>query len=87
MKWQNKCQRLIEIGIMCGDKQWPLADGKKVSLLYLSIGVEGRRLLNCKNPHIMIDTLSTAEFWKIVEAAFIPPRIITFDRHVFLITK
>ena len=26
MNWQNKCQRLIEIGIMCGDKPWPLAD-------------------------------------------------------------
>ena len=35
----------------------------------------------------MIETLSTAEFWKIVEAAFIRPRNITFDRHVFLITK
>ena len=22
MNWQNKCQRLIEIGIMCGDKPW-----------------------------------------------------------------
>ena len=35
----------------------------------------------------MIDTLSTAEFWKIVEAAFNRPRNITFDRHDFLITK
>ena len=26
MNWQNKCPRLIEIGIMCGDKPWPLAD-------------------------------------------------------------
>ena len=26
MNWQNKCQRLIEIGIMCGDNPWPLAD-------------------------------------------------------------
>ena len=24
--WQNKCQRLIEIGIMCGDNTWPHAD-------------------------------------------------------------
>ena len=71
MNWQNKCQRLIEIGIMCGDKQWSLADRKAVSFLYLSIGVEGRQILNCKNPHIMIDALSTAEFWKIVEEAFI----------------
>ena len=62
MTWQNKCQRLIEVGIMCGDKPWPLADRKTVSLLYLSIGVEGRRILNCKNPHIMIDTLSTVDF-------------------------
>ena len=88
MKWQNKCQRLIEIGIMCGDKLWSLADKKKtVSLVYLSIGLEGRWILNCKNPHIMNDTLSTAEFWKIVEAAFICPRNTTFDRHIFLIAK
>ena len=35
----------------------------------------------------MIDALSTADFWKIVEAAFIRPRNITFDRLVLLITK
>ena len=87
MNWQNKCQRLIEVGIMCGDKPWSLADRKTVSLLYLSIGIEGRRILNCKNPHIMIDTLATIDFWKIVEEAFIRPRNMTFDRHVFLITK
>ena len=73
MNWQNKCERLIEIGIMCGDRPWSLADLKTVSLLYLSFGVEGRRILNCKNPHIMIDTLSTAEVWKIVEEAFTRP--------------
>ena len=72
---------------MCGDKRWPLADRKTVSLIYLSIGVEGRRILNCKNPHLMIDTLTTVDFWKIVEEAFIRSRNITFDRHVFLITK
>ena len=87
MNWQNKCQRLIEVGIMCGEKPWSLADRKTVSLLYLSIGIEGRRILNCKNPHIMIDTLSTVNFWKIVEEAFIRSRNITFDRHVFLIKK
>ena len=87
MHWQNKCQRLIEVGIMCGDKPWPLADRKTVSLLYLSIGIEGRRILNCMKPHIMIDTLATVDFWKIVEEAFICPRNITFDRDIFLITK
>ena len=35
----------------------------------------------------MIDTLSTVDFWKIVEAAFIRPRNITFNRHILLITK
>ena len=87
MNWQNKCQRLIEIGIMCWDKTWPLADRKTVSLLYLSIRVKGRRILNCKNPHLRTDPLSTAEFWKTVEAAFIRPRNITFNGQIFLITK
>ena len=87
MNWQKRCRRLIEIGIKCGDKPQPLADQKTVSLLFLSIGVEGRLILNCKKPHILNDTLSTAEFWKIVEDAFIRSRNITFDRHIFLITK
>ena len=72
---------------MCGDKPWSLADRKTVSVLYPSIGIESRRILNCKNPHILIDTLSTVDFRKIVEEAFIRPRNITFDRHVFLIMK
>ena len=72
---------------MCGDRPWSLVDLKTESLLYLSIGIEGRRILNCKNPHIQIDTLATVDFGKIVEEAFIRPRNITFDRHVFLITK
>ena len=87
LNWQNKCQRLIEVVIMCGDKPWALADPKTVSLFDLSIGVEGRRIPNCKNPHIMIDTLAIVDFWKIVEETFIRPRNITSDRHVFLITK
>ena len=69
MNWQNKCQRLIEIGIMCGDKPWPLVDRNTVSILYLIIGVERRRILNCKNPHLMNYTLTKAVFWKIKELA------------------
>ena len=75
MNRQNKCQRLNEMGIMFGDKPWPLAEKKTISLLYLSTGVEGRRILSRKSPHIMIDTLSTEEVWKIVEAASIRPGI------------
>ena len=40
-----------------------------------------------QKPAHKIDTLSTAEFWKIVEVAFIRTRNITFAHHVFLITK
>ena len=72
---------------MSGDKSWQLADLKLVPLLYLSIGVKGRRILNKKNPQIFVDTLSTAEFWKILEGAFIRPQNITLDKHVFHITK
>ena len=72
---------------MFGDKPWPLADQKLVSVLYLSIGMEARWILNFKNPPIKIDTLSAAEIWKNVEAAFIRPRNITFDHHDFLIAK
>ena len=50
MNWQNKCQRLIEVGIMFSDKPWSLADRKTMSLFYLSIGVERRRILNLKKP-------------------------------------
>ena len=35
----------------------------------------------------MIDTLTTAEIWRIVEDALIRPRNLKFDRHVFFITK
>ena len=65
MTWQNNCQRLIEIGIMCGDNSCSFADRKTVSLLYLSIGVEGRCILNCKNPHIILYLLQNfGRSWK-----------------------
>ena len=72
---------------MSGDKPWRLADQKTISLLYLSIAFEGRRVLKSKNTDIMLDTLSTAEIWRIVEEAFIGSQNITIDRYVFLITK
>ena len=50
---------------MCGDKPLPLAKRKRVSLHYLSIVVEERGIPNNKNPHIMIDNLTTAEFGKL----------------------
>ena len=41
--WENRCQKQMEIGIMCGDKLWTqAADRKTVSVLYPSLGTEGR---------------------------------------------
>ena len=33
MNWGNRCQKQMEIGIMCGDKSWIQADCKTVSML------------------------------------------------------
>ena len=87
MKRQKQMSNLIKIGKICGENPWPLADQKTVSLIYLSSGVAGRKIINCKISHIMTDTQTSAEFGKIVEVAFIRPRDITFDMYVFLITK
>ena len=45
LNWELKCQKLAEVGVLCGERQWNLCDQKRVSLLYLIIGTEGRRLL------------------------------------------
>ena len=87
MNWENRCQRQLEIGIMCGDKPWAQADRKTVSMLYLSLGTEGRRIVCSQNPHLKMDSLSTAELWTIMETAFIRQRNIKFDRYVLLTTK
>ena len=80
MNWENRCQKQMEIGIMCGDKPWSEADRKIVSMLYLSLGTEGRRIVCSRNPHLHMDILLTAELWNIMEATFVRQRNITFDR-------
>ena len=87
MNWENWCQRQLEIGVMCGDKPWAQADRKTVSMLYLSLVTEGRRIVCSRNPHLKMDILTTAELWTIMESAFIPQRNIFFDRYVLLTTK
>ena len=62
---------------------WP----KRISLLYLSIGTEGWRLLTQKFPHDNIHDLTTLKLWEMMEIAFIRPRNITFDRYVFFLRK
>ena len=56
-------------------------------LLYLSIGVEECTHVNSKNTVIMTDTLITLKIGNFREDALIRPQNMTFDRHVFLITK
>ena len=58
-----------------------------VSLLYLSIGTEGTRLLTQKFPHDNIYDLTTLKLWEMMEIAFNRPRNITFDRCVFFSRK
>ena len=37
VNWQNRCKKVEEIGILCGDKPWEICEQKTISLLYLSI--------------------------------------------------
>ena len=46
LKWELKCQKITEAGILCGERPWSQCDQKCVSLLYLSIGTEIRRLFS-----------------------------------------
>ena len=87
LQWELKCQKISEAGVLCGDRPWHLCDQQCVSLLYLSIGTEGRRLLTQKFPHDNFYDLTTLKLWKMLEIAFIRPRNITFDRYVFFSWK
>ena len=72
---------------MCGDKPWNQADRKAVSMLYVCLETEGRRIVCSRNPHLKLDTLILVELWRITEEAFLRPRIIIFDRYMLLSTK
>ena len=87
LQWYLKCQKITEAGVLCGERPWHLCDQKCVSLLYLSIGTEGRRLLTHKFPNDNIYDLTTPKLSEMTEIAFIRPRNITFDRYVFFSRK
>ena len=82
-----KLQKITEAGVLCGERPWNMCDQKCVSLLYLSIGTERRRLLTQKFPHDNIYDLTTLKLWEMMEKDFIRPRNITFDRYVFFSRK
>ena len=87
LQWGLKCQKIREAGVLCGERPWHPFDQKSVSLLYLSISKEGRRLLTQKFPYDNIYDLTTLKPWEMMEIAFIRPRNITFDRYVFFSRK
>ena len=85
--WKNQCQRVMTIGVLCGDKLWKLCDRKASSLMYLSLGMEGRRVFNSKNSTINLETISTKDLWDVLNTTFIRIHNITFDRYLFLTRK
>ena len=87
VNWQNRCKKVDEIGILCGDKPWGICEQKTISLLYLSIGTEGRRTFRSKHPHFQIEKQHFKELWQAMEDSFTKVRIITYDRFVFYSCK
>ena len=87
VNWQNRCKKIDEIGILCGDKPWGICEQKSISLLYLSIGKERRRIFKSKHPHFLIEKQPFKELWQAVEDSFTKVRNITYDRFVFYSCK
>ena len=83
-KWKNECNVIDRVGVLCGDKPWDMADRKVKSLIYLSLGVEGRKMHGRKFPHTNVETKTTKEIWEELETTFIRPRNVTFDLYLLL---
>ena len=73
--------------ILCGEKPWKYCDSKAVSLTYLSLGVEGRRIFGSQEPSIQIDRVTMKALWECLDEVFTKQRNITFDRYTFLSRK
>ena len=83
VNWQNRCKKIDEIGILSGDKPWGICEQKSISLLYLSIGTEGRRIFKSKHPYFEIEKQPFKELWQAMEDSFTKVRNITYDSFVF----
>ena len=83
-KWKNECNLIDRIGVLCGDKPWDVADRKAKSMVYLTIGIEGRRMHTRKYPHTNVENITTLQLWEELELTFIRPRNVTFDRYLLL---
>ena len=85
--WLNRCQKIELIGILCGEKPWNYCDNKAVSLTYLSLGIEGRRIFGSQEPNIQIDWVTTKDLWESLDRVFTKQRNISFDWYTFLNRK
>ena len=83
-KWKNDCNIIDGIEVLCGDKPWDIADKKAKSMVYLTIGIEGRRMHTRKYPHTKVENITTKQLWEELELTFIRPRNVTFDRYQLL---
>ncbi len=60
------------------------ADDKAVSTLYIMLGLEGRRQLFQRFPHVQFSDLQFHELWDYLDQAFLVERNITVERVKFL---
>ena len=65
--WENHCLRLETVGVLCEDKPWKVCDLKALSLMYLNLGTEGRRVFNSKNSAVNLDEISTKNHWDLLK--------------------
>ena len=86
-KWKNECNQIDRIGVLFDDKPWDTADRKAKSLIYLSLGIEGRKMHARKFPHTNVENKTTQKIWEELEVTFIRPRNVTFDRYLLLTRK
>ena len=82
VNWKKHCTKIEEIGILCGDKPWGSVSKTSISLLYLSIGTEGRLIFKSKHPHFQIEKQPIKELWQAMEDSLRKVRNITYDRFV-----
>ena len=85
--WINRCQKIELIGILSGEKLWKYCDNNAVSLTYLSLGMEGRRIFGSHEPNIQIDWVTTKDLWESLDRVFTKQRNITFNRYTFFTRK
>ena len=87
VNWQNRCKKVDGIGILCGHIQWGICEQKSTSLLYLSIGTEGRRIFKNKHPHFLIEKQPFKELWQTMDDYFTKVRNNRNDFFVFYSCK